>query len=141
MELHHRVRLQTALHVVKDLAGPVTVPQEELEGESTHGKKDSYPALRHYGGLHHSRKVAADRLQRSETTIDVAISPLCQRLANGILNAIMDAFAAHSTMSKQALDSEKVRSGLKDVLLGPAQLYEALRARGDSVSGQTSATD
>jgi type I restriction enzyme R subunit len=34
-------------------------------------------------------------------------------------------------MSKQALDSEKVRSGLKDVLLGPAQLYEALRAKGD----------
>src|SRR6185312_9610993 len=27
-------------------------------------------------------------------------------LANGILNAIMDAFAAHSIMSKQALDSE-----------------------------------
>jgi len=56
-------------------------------------------------------------------------------LANGILNAIMDAFAAHSAMSKQALDSEKVRSGLKDVLLGPAQLYEALRARGDVALG------
>jgi type I restriction enzyme, R subunit len=28
-------------------------------------------------------------------------------------------------MSKQALDSEKVRRGLKDALLGPAQLYEA----------------
>ena len=54
-------------------------------------------------------------------------------LANGILNAIMDAFAAHTTMSKQALESEKVRSGLKDVLLGPAQLYEALRARGESM--------
>lgn len=52
-------------------------------------------------------------------------------LANGILNAIMDAFTAHSEMSKQALESDKVRSGLKDVLLGPAQLYEALRARGD----------
>jgi hypothetical protein len=39
-------------------------------------------------------------------------------------------------MSKQALDSEKVWNGLKDVLLGPAQLYEALRARGDSTSGQ-----
>jgi type I restriction enzyme, R subunit len=37
-------------------------------------------------------------------------------------------------MSKQALDSEKVRSGLKDVLLEPAQLYEALRARSDSAS-------
>jgi type I restriction enzyme R subunit len=52
-------------------------------------------------------------------------------LANGILNAIMDALAAHSTMSRQALDSDKVRSGLKDVLLGPAQLYEALRAKGE----------
>jgi len=57
------------------------------------------------------------------------------------MNAIIDAFAAHSVMSKQALDSERVRSGLKDVLLGPAQLYEALRARGDSASGQISATD
>jgi type I restriction enzyme R subunit len=62
-------------------------------------------------------------------------------LANGIMNAIIDAFAAHSVMSKQALDSEKVRSGLKDVLLGPAQLYEALRAKGDNASGQISATD
>jgi len=52
-------------------------------------------------------------------------------LANGILYAIMDALAAHSTMSKQALESEKVRSGLKDVLLGPAMLYEALRNKGD----------
>ena len=34
-------------------------------------------------------------------------------------------------MSTQALESEKVRKGLKDVLLGPAQLYEALRAKGD----------
>jgi HsdM N-terminal domain len=47
-------------------------------------------------------------------------------LTNGILYAIMDALAAHSTMSKQALESEKVRSELRDVLLGPAQLYEAL---------------
>jgi type I restriction enzyme R subunit len=52
-------------------------------------------------------------------------------LASGILNAIMDALAAHSTMSKQALESEKVRRGLKDVLLGPAMLYEALRAKGE----------
>ena len=45
------------------------------------------------------------------------------------MNAVMDAFAAHATMSKQAIDSEKVHEGLKDVLLGPAQLYEALRDR------------
>jgi type I restriction enzyme R subunit len=51
-------------------------------------------------------------------------------LSKEIMNAVMDALAAHSTMSKQAIDSEKVREGLKDVLLGPAQLYEALRDRG-----------
>ena len=46
-----------------------------------------------------------------------------------LMNAIMDALTAHTTMSKQALDSEKVRQGLKDVLLGPAKLYEALRGQ------------
>ncbi|QHP72174.1 type I restriction endonuclease subunit R [Bradyrhizobium sp. LCT2] len=51
-------------------------------------------------------------------------------LSKEIMNAVMDALAAHTTMSRQAIDSEKVREGLKDVLLGPAQLYEALRDRG-----------
>jgi type I restriction enzyme R subunit len=41
----------------------------------------------------------------------------------------MDALSAHNAMSKQALESERVRSGLRDILLGPAQLYEALRER------------
>ncbi|NDY91231.1 hypothetical protein [Ideonella livida] len=53
--------------------------------------------------------------------------------AGELTNAIIDAFDAHSTMSRQALDSERVRSGLKHLLLGPAGLYEALRRRG---SGQ-----
>jgi type I restriction enzyme R subunit len=52
-------------------------------------------------------------------------------LSNELLNAIMDALAAHNTMSKQALESERVRNGLRDILLGPAQLYEALRSRAD----------
>ncbi len=53
-------------------------------------------------------------------------------LSNELMNAIMDAFAAHTTMSKQALNSEKVRHAIKEILLGPAQLYEALRSRGDA---------
>ncbi|MDD2684589.1 MAG: DEAD/DEAH box helicase family protein [Gallionella sp.] len=58
-------------------------------------------------------------------------------LAMEIMNAVMDALSAHTTMSKQALDSEKVRSGLKGILLGPAQLYESLRARGETnIRGQ-----
>lgn len=32
-------------------------------------------------------------------------------------------------MSSQALNSQKIQDGLKDTLLGPAQFYEALRAR------------
>ena len=39
----------------------------------------------------------------------------------------IDALEAYETMSTQALDSEDVRKGLKDILLGPAGLYEALR--------------
>jgi type I restriction enzyme R subunit len=57
-------------------------------------------------------------------------------LANELMNAIMDALAAHNTMSKQALDSEKVRRGLKDILLGPGQLYEALRSRGEIATAE-----
>ena len=48
-------------------------------------------------------------------------------LKNEIMNAVMSALEAHTAMSTQALSSETVREGLKDVLLGPAQLYEALR--------------
>ncbi len=52
-------------------------------------------------------------------------------LARELMNAIMDAFAAHSTMSKQALDSAKVRQGLTEILLGPGKLYETLRAKAE----------
>ena len=66
---------------------------------------------------------------RNNTKEQFANSP---DLAHELMNAIMDALAAHGTMSKQALDSEKVRGGLKDILLGPAQLYEALRDQGNA---------
>jgi type I restriction enzyme R subunit len=39
----------------------------------------------------------------------------------------MDALEAHTAMIAQALESETVREGLKSILLGPAQLYEATR--------------
>jgi hypothetical protein len=47
-------------------------------------------------------------------------------LKDALLHAIMD---APTTMSTQALGSERVREDLHDILLGLAQLYEALRAR------------
>nr|WP_246409995.1 DEAD/DEAH box helicase family protein [Kaistia hirudinis] len=54
-------------------------------------------------------------------------------LTNEIMNAIIDALTANQSLSKQALDSAKVREGLKDVLLGPGRLYEALRERAGSI--------
>lgn len=48
-------------------------------------------------------------------------------LATELMNEIMAALDAHTAMSTQALDSEAVRNGLKDVPLGPARLYETLR--------------
>jgi type I restriction enzyme R subunit len=63
----------------------------------------------------------------SNTKEQFASSP---DLSTEILNAIMGAVAANSSLSKQALESEKVRAGLKEILLGPARLYEALREQG-----------
>jgi type I restriction enzyme R subunit len=80
--------------------------------------------------------VLKGKLLESDLLVQQASSNTKEQFANSpdlntaMMNAIMDALAAHTTMSTQALDSERVRKGLKDILLGPAQLYEALRLRG-----------
>jgi type I restriction enzyme R subunit len=79
--------------------------------------------------------VLKGKLLESETLMQQAANNTKEQfsnspdLSNELMNAVMDAFAAHNTMSRQALESERVRSGLRDILLGPAQLYEALRER------------
>jgi type I restriction enzyme R subunit len=84
--------------------------------------------------------VIKGKLLESDTLMQQAVNNTKEQFANSpdlaheLLNAIMDASSALSSLSKQALESEHVRSGLKDVLLGPAQLYESLRARGTSQS-------
>jgi type I restriction enzyme R subunit len=47
-----------------------------------------------------------------------------------LLNAIMGALDAHTVMSTQALNSEVVRRGLKDILLNHSSLWETLRMVG-----------
>lgn len=79
--------------------------------------------------------VLKGKLLENETLVSQAASNSKEQFANSpdlkeaVMHAIMDALEAHTTMSTQALGSERVRDGLKDILLGPAQLYEALRAR------------
>ena len=50
--------------------------------------------------------------------------------------ALMTALLEGRGADVQALDSVKVRKGLKDILLGPAGLYEALRGRQESRVGR-----
>lgn len=77
--------------------------------------------------------VLKSKLLESETLKEQATNNTKEQFVNSpdlnkeILNAIMDALSAHTIMSKQALDSEKIREGLKGILLGPGRLYEALR--------------
>jgi type I restriction enzyme, R subunit len=54
-------------------------------------------------------------------------------LNSELMNAVMGALDAHNAMSTQALNSEEVRRGLKDIPLNHAHLYETLRAQ----AGQT----
>jgi type I restriction enzyme R subunit len=86
--------------------------------------------------------VLKGKLLESETLVEQAANNTKEQFANSpdlsaeLLRAIMDALAAHSTMSSQALDSPRVREGLKEILLGPARLYEALRERADRSSSE-----
>jgi type I restriction enzyme, R subunit len=79
--------------------------------------------------------VLKGKLMESDTLRQQAVNNGKEQFANSpdlnheLINAIMDASSALSSLSKQALESEHVRSGLKEILLGPAQLYETLRAR------------
>lgn len=50
-------------------------------------------------------------------------------LASEIMGAVMDALTAHTAMSKQALESERLRADMKDVLLGAGKLWEGLREK------------
>jgi type I restriction enzyme R subunit len=78
--------------------------------------------------------VIKGKLLESETLRQQAANNTKEQFANSpdlrteLTNAIIGALEAHTAMSTQALDSEAVRNGLKDVLLNQADLYETLRA-------------
>jgi type I restriction enzyme R subunit len=53
-------------------------------------------------------------------------------LKHELMNAIMSALDAHTSMSTQALNSQSVQTGMKDILLNHAGLYESLRSSAQS---------
>lgn len=96
-----------------------------FEGDLTPGDK-----------LVYVNDVIRGKLMESEKLIEQAMNNTKEQFANSpdltheLINAVMDALTAHSTMSKQALESEKLRNDMKDVLLGVGRLWEGLRERG-----------
>lgn len=88
--------------------------------------------------------VIKGKLLENEMLMQQAASNSKEQFANSpdlkdaLMHAIMDALDAHTSMSTQALGSARVRDGLTDILLGPAQLYEALRARSGVVASAAS---
>jgi len=79
--------------------------------------------------------VLKGKLLESETLRQQAANNTKEQFANSpdlkteLLNAIMGALDAHSAMSMQALNSETVQRGIKDILLNNADLYETLREK------------
>jgi type I restriction enzyme, R subunit len=82
--------------------------------------------------------VIKGKLLESETLRRQATNNTKEQFANSpdlkteLLNAIMGALDAHTLMSTQALNSDRVQRGIKDVLLNNARLYETLRAQSGS---------
>ncbi len=82
--------------------------------------------------------VIKGKLLESETLRQQAANNTKEQFANSpdlkseLVNAIMGALDAHNAMSTQALNSETLQQGLKDVLLNNAGLYESLRKGPDA---------
>ena len=132
---------------------PKLQPMDESGSGSVHEKEKAYlvEIIQKVNGLFEGELTDDDqlvyvngvlkgKLLENATLVQQAANNSKEQFANSpdlkdaILNAIMDALDAHTTMSTQALGSDRVREGLKDVLLGPAQLWETLRARSVGVA-------
>ncbi|SES43337.1 type I restriction enzyme, R subunit, partial [Tranquillimonas rosea] len=83
-------------------------------------------------GTLRTKLLASDVLARqaeNNAKEQFAASP---NLASELTDAIIDSYAAHSAMSKQALESEEIRASLLELLLDNGQLWEMLRRSGGS---------
>ena len=113
-EIHDKVKAHLAeiIQKVNDL----------FQGELTDQDKLVYVNHVIKGKLLESQKLKQQAA--NNTKEQFANSP---DLKHELLNAIMEALDAHNAMSTQALNSEKVQAGLKDILLNHSALYETLR--------------
>jgi type I restriction enzyme, R subunit len=91
--------------------------------------------LTEHDKLVYVNNVIKGKLLESEKLQQQAVNNTKEQFANSpdlnveLLNAIMSALDAHTEMSKQALNSPTVQSGMKEILLNHARLWESLRER------------
>ena len=144
---HHTLKNQGKRSLpLKDGENPKLEPLAEVGGGSLHEKEKARLAeiiervndlfegdLTDGDQLVYVNNVIKGKLLESETLRQQAANNKKEQFSNSpdldkaIDEAIMDALEAHTVMSTQALESVEIRKRLKEILLGPAQLYEALR--------------
>jgi type I restriction enzyme R subunit len=79
--------------------------------------------------------VLMGKLMESETLKQQAANNTKEQFGNSpdlnseLMNAVMDAQEAHTTMSTKALNSAAVLAGIKDILLNHSRLWETLRGQ------------
>ncbi|MBT9486759.1 MAG: type I restriction endonuclease subunit R [Rubrivivax sp.] len=106
------------------LAELIAKVNDLFEGDLTPGDKLVYVNDVIKGKLMESEKLAEQAANNTKEQFNN--SPDLDKELEG---AIMDALAAHSAMSKQALQSAALRADLKAVLLGAGKLWEGLRQK------------
>jgi type I restriction enzyme R subunit len=111
----HKLRLEQIIAAINDL----------FEGDVTDGDAVSYVDSVLKSKLMESETLRAQAAANTKEQFESSPS-----LNEELLNAIMDAMAAHQNMSKQALNSESIRARILATLLGPGAMWEALRAQG-----------
>ena len=146
---HHTLKNQGKQALLLNQDGRYTLPPMDAVGSgSVQEKQQAYLAeiIHKVNGLFEGELsdddqlvyvngVLKGKLLENAMLVQQAASNTKEQFANSpdlnaaLLHAIMDALDAHTTMSTQALGSARVREGLMDVLLGPLQLYETLRAK------------
>ena len=109
-----KLRLAAIIQAINDL----------FEGDVTEGDAVAYVDTVIKGKLLESETLKAQAT--ANTKEQFSNSPSLQ---DELMTAIIDAMAAHQSMSTQALGSETVRAGILSALLGPGALWEALRGK------------
>ena len=116
-------------------SGSVQEKEKALLAEIIAKVNDLFQGTTDDDQLIYVNNVLKGKLLQSDTLAQQATNNTKQQfsnspdLAKAIVDAVIDAMDAHQLMSQQALGSRRVQEGLRDVLLGPGQLYEALRAQ------------